>query len=63
MSVQQSQGCNEDLGCLQGRLKEADPWGDQLDLSGSAKVGIKSYGSALVRVRWRVSDEALWIRG
>ena len=27
------------------------------------KVWIKSYGSALVRIRWKFSDEALWIRG
>ena len=25
------------------------------------KVGIKSYGSALVKVRWNFSDQALWI--
>jgi hypothetical protein len=29
----------------------------------STKVWIKSYGSALVRIRWKFSDEALWIRG
>jgi hypothetical protein len=27
----------------------------------STKVGIKSYGSALVKVRWNFSDQALWI--
>ena len=29
----------------------------------STKVWIKSYESALVRIRWKFSDEALWIRG
>jgi hypothetical protein len=29
----------------------------------STKDGIKSYGTALVRVRRKFSDEALWIRG
>jgi hypothetical protein len=36
---------------------------DNWVVSVDTKVWIKSYGSALVRIRWKFSDKALWIRG